>query len=759
MNAFRNALGCLGLVMLALLSGACEEPPVPVNVPGVVGLGQAAAETAIINAGLTVGAVTSQYHATVPAGDVLSQNPAPDSTVLPGTAVDLVVSDGPEPVSVPDVIGMTQAAAETAITDANLTVGTVTEEYHATVPAGDVINQHPAFGCSVLPNTAVDIVVSEGPKPVGVPNVVGTTQNLAEIVITIVGLTVGTVTEEYHGSVPAGRAIRQDPTAGTDVLPGTAVNFVISKGREPVSVPNVAGLTRAAAETAIIEAGLTIGTVTNAYHTMTARGTVHTQDPAPDVVVFRGTAVDFSVAELYSDGDGSSEAPYLISIAQDLLDLANPDNSGDWNKHFLMTADIDMAGIAGFTTIGDYGVSFTGSFDGGGHAVHNLVIDLPSRDFVGLFGLVKAGAIIQNVGLIGGSVAGRTLVGGLAGCVENGSIDACYTTCDVAGSGEYVGGLIGQGYGTTAVSGSYAAGTVTGLNCVGGLVGRNYGTVTQCHATGAVTGQGTVYTGGLLGDNDGGTVTQCYATGEVTGWGNCTGGLVGSSYMGTVSECYATGTVTGSAFVGGLLGNTSGGTLSGCYTTSRVAGNTYVGGLLGSSNFDAVTQCHATSVVIASGWYAGGFLAYNNHSAITQCYAMSDVTGSAFVGGLVGVNDQAGAVAQCYAGGTVTGVGAVGGLVGYSRSSAVSECYATGMVSGLADVGGLLGFNESGTVAASFWDTEASGRAVSAGGVGKTTADMMTQSTFTDAGWNFIDVWYMLNGGSYPYLLNNPEVE
>lgn len=77
----------------------------------------------------------------------------------------------------------------------------------------------------------------------------------------------------------------------------------------------------------------------------------------------------------------------------------------------------------------------------------------------------------------------------------------------------------------------------------------------------------------------------------------------------------------------------------------------------------------------------------------------------------------------------------VGGLVGYSGAlavdSTVSNCYATGTVSGSNYVGGLVGFNDNGsTVENSFWDTETSGQVSSAGGTGKTTAEMKTESTF-----------------------------
>ena len=134
-----------------------------VSVPNVVGLTQAAASTAITNAGLSVGAVTQASSNTVAAGSVISQNPAAGASVVPGTAVALVVSTGPANVSVPNVVGLTQAAASTAITNAGLVVGPLTLTNSATVPAGSVISQNPAAGASVVPGSAVALSISLGP--------------------------------------------------------------------------------------------------------------------------------------------------------------------------------------------------------------------------------------------------------------------------------------------------------------------------------------------------------------------------------------------------------------------------------------------------------------------------------------------------------------------------------------------------------------------------------------------------------------------
>ena len=112
--------------------------------------GQTTAEAAVIAAGLTVGTITTANSDAVPAGDVISQNPAAGVEATEGSAVDLVVSLGPVLVSVPDVVGLARADAEAAIVGANLTVGNVTTANSATVPTGDVISQSPAAGTQIL---------------------------------------------------------------------------------------------------------------------------------------------------------------------------------------------------------------------------------------------------------------------------------------------------------------------------------------------------------------------------------------------------------------------------------------------------------------------------------------------------------------------------------------------------------------------------------------------------------------------------------
>jgi len=198
-----------------------------VTVPDVVDTEQSAAETAIIDAGLTVGTITQDFSDTVVAGNVISQNPAAGELLPLSEAVDLVVSLG-LPI-IPDVTGMTQAAAEAAITVATFTVGTVTTSCSDTVAAGNVINQNPIGGTSATSGTVVDLVVSLGPE-VTVPDVVDTEQSAAETTILNAGLSVGTITQEYSYTVVAGNVISQNPAAGELLPPSGTVDLVVSLG-------------------------------------------------------------------------------------------------------------------------------------------------------------------------------------------------------------------------------------------------------------------------------------------------------------------------------------------------------------------------------------------------------------------------------------------------------------------------------------------------------------------------------------------------
>jgi filamentous hemagglutinin family protein len=379
---------------------------------------------------------------------------------------------------------------------------------------------------------------------------------------------------------------------------------------------------------------------------------------------------------------------------------------------------------AGFTPIGTSAKPFTGTLEGLGHTVSQLVIDRPTINDIGLIGYAGATAAIRDIGLIGGSVSGANYVGGLVG-YAGGQVINTYATGNVSGS-NYVGGLIGAIGGATygAVTGSHATGSVTGKSNVGGLVGFSTGntffntfyptgTINGSYATGNVNGVGNV--GGLVGGNEG-VVESSFATGSVKG-GNAVGGLVGANtqiihadqtFASVIVDSYATGRVSGATNVGGLVG------VSGA---NGVSGASYAGAILGS---------HATGTVSATGNYVGGLVGLD-YGFVGGSHATGKVSGASYVGGLLGSSvfsspqPVGGATDNNYATGNVSGVNNVGGLVGSAASMAIGRSYATGTVTGSGNnVGGLVGYIGYGNAATPVpvGDSYATGKVTGASNVG-----------------------------------------
>jgi serine/threonine-protein kinase len=262
-------------------------------VPNVAGMTQADASVAVIRAGLQLGAVTFSGRSVtgVPDGSVASQSPAAGTKVDPASRIDLVLS-GVESVKVPNVIGLTATQATINLQAAGLVAGTVTNVATASVPAGMVLVQSPVAGTAAAKGTAVDLQVSQG--SVAVPDVVGATQSDAESAVESAGF-VASVTQKSSSSVPSGRVIEQNPTAGVQARPGSTVTIVVSTGPGLVAVPDVVTMTQADAVNALTAAGFTSHVT---LHTGGGTvGTVIDQTPNAGVKAAPGSTVEITVVQ------------------------------------------------------------------------------------------------------------------------------------------------------------------------------------------------------------------------------------------------------------------------------------------------------------------------------------------------------------------------------------------------------------------------------------------------------------------------------
>jgi len=251
----------------------------------------------------------------------------------------------------------------------------------------------------------------------------------------------------------------------------------------------------------------------------------------------------------YEGGTGTAGNPYLINTAEQMNQIGT--NPGDWDKHFELTADIDMNDI----TETDYNIieTFTGTFDGNDFRISNFSLTSTRQERTGLFGTVSG--TIKDLGLLKANIfaQGRD-VGSLTGYLNQGAITNCYAKGAVVSGGSYVGGLVGLNAGT--ITNCCSTGSVSGNEYVGGLVGLvGDGKVTRCYSRAGVSGNKNV--GGLVGktSNEASEVKHCYATGSVDGGinGINVGGLAGQVERGNTYQCYSAGSVSGGNYVGGLV--------------------------------------------------------------------------------------------------------------------------------------------------------------------------------------------------------------
>ena len=315
-------------------------------------------------------------------------------------------------------------------------------------------------------------------------------------------------------------------------------------------------------------------------------------DKDDDGLIEIATLEQFNVLRYDLDGNGETEVPVdWVHYFEAFDDAQEEMGCADGCAGFELTADLDFdesgsyasgavdrgwsrgEGGAGWEPIGtgvDIGSpdgAFVATFDGNRHTIANLFINRPESDYVGMFGYVNNGPVM-NVGLTDVEVSGNNRVGGLVGKLDN--------------------WLVGN-FGERGVRASHASGRVSGRIAVGGLIGSSDVPIRHCYA--AVRVSGDLLVGGLIGEQDS-SIHSSFATGAVSG-ATSVGGLIGASW-GEIVASYATGAVSGEGSrtsflcgdggVGGLLGHACGGVVIDSYATGRVSAARAAGGLVGSKS-------------------------------------------------------------------------------------------------------------------------------------------------------------------------------
>jgi serine/threonine-protein kinase len=265
-----------------------------IEVPDLTGLTIEQATTALEEEGLVLGEseLIPDESGQTAENTIYEQDPAAGERASEGDAIDVVVN-GSESSEVPDLVGLTEAEAVTAINDAGLTLDRTEREFNPEVEAGIVYEQTPAAGSEVPMETPVTILVSKGTETAAVPNVVGLQEAQATQALQDAGFQVARE-EEFNDSVAAGVVSAQNPSAGVNTETGTTVTITVSKGAETVSVPNVVGQQENQATETLEDAGLRTSV---SYEDNANVGVVLRQDPAAGTSVAPDTRVTIVVGQ------------------------------------------------------------------------------------------------------------------------------------------------------------------------------------------------------------------------------------------------------------------------------------------------------------------------------------------------------------------------------------------------------------------------------------------------------------------------------
>ena len=265
------------------------------TIPSLAGKTVAEAQAAVAKDRFTVKESAHHFSITVPAGKIISQQPAsapahgPPVTAKEGLLIKVVVSSGPPPVSFPNLTTFSSCGDAIKALQALHLVGVcpaANQQYSNTAPAGAILSSTPS-GTAPYGSTVV-IATSKGHQPVAIPSVAGDSYSDAAAALQAAGF-VATQSQAYNATVPAGSVISTtpDPSAGPQAF-GSTVTVNVSLGPQPVPVPSgLNGQTVAKATAALQAAGLTVGSVFGP-----AGGKVFDTDPAAGTQVLPGSAVN-----------------------------------------------------------------------------------------------------------------------------------------------------------------------------------------------------------------------------------------------------------------------------------------------------------------------------------------------------------------------------------------------------------------------------------------------------------------------------------
>jgi beta-lactam-binding protein with PASTA domain/predicted Ser/Thr protein kinase len=258
----------------------------PVAVPDVEGVAEQLAVSQIRDAGLQE-LIVREASEEAKKGIVFEQDPQPGERIERGNFVTIRVSTGPPKTTVPDVKGQRRDEAVAELANADLKANVV--PINSGEPVDTVLGQDPKPGTELVKGSTVRINVSKGPKPIAVPNVVGSPFESAQSALQGAGFAVAR--QDVESGEPAGTVVGQDPAAGTQQGKGSVITLQVSQGPATSQVPDVTSQTEDDARAQLTSSGFEVQVVEEIVEDQTLEGRVLSQDPEGGTDAEEGTTV------------------------------------------------------------------------------------------------------------------------------------------------------------------------------------------------------------------------------------------------------------------------------------------------------------------------------------------------------------------------------------------------------------------------------------------------------------------------------------
>ncbi|HEV3152857.1 MAG TPA: Stk1 family PASTA domain-containing Ser/Thr kinase [Candidatus Baltobacteraceae bacterium] len=289
------------LVIAAIIAGAAGyfatrpigEPRIAVQ--NYVGMTDADAQQAILNAGLNY-KITRGPSTAVPANRVAHQDPTPGTQLAKGAIVQLDLSTGMPSVGLKDFTGYTVDDAQKDLAQEKFRVK-VTGKFDRSAK-GTVLSQSPGPGSTVREGSAVTLIVSNGPEPIKMPNLVGLTTDKANAIAARDGFTINISEKSAMANIPPNVIASQDVTPGTSVPAdhSVTVNVVVSTGGGLAQIPNVLNADYATAQQQLQSAGFQVNTEYMIKLSSADNGTIVDESPSAGTMAEKGTSVKITLS-------------------------------------------------------------------------------------------------------------------------------------------------------------------------------------------------------------------------------------------------------------------------------------------------------------------------------------------------------------------------------------------------------------------------------------------------------------------------------